>query len=266
MSGTVKRDVVLQRIEGALRAAALCLSAFTCDEMKVEYKLGDDPVTEADRRANAVLQEALIRDREGWLSEESIDDMDRTNKERVWIVDPLDGTREFIAGTPEWCISVALAERGKILAGGVFNPAKNEMFLGAPGEGITLNGRTVQTSKCCKLSTAVILASRREFARGDWDRFIGGPFEIRPVGSIAYKLALVAAGVAEATWTLGPKNEWDVAAGVALVEAGGGLVRTKGGDPPIFNRECTLFRSLLACGPFLHRELAKNVWLSEFRL
>src|ERR1700674_1810775 len=146
MSGTLKRDVVLEKIGEALRAASLCLSAIAHDQIKVEYKLDENPLTEADRLANTVLRESLVTDQEGWLSEESVDDMERMKKERVWIVDPLDGTREFVAGIPEWCISVALFENGRIAAGGVCNPAQNEMFLGAQGEGITFNGQPVRTS------------------------------------------------------------------------------------------------------------------------
>src|SRR2546421_2449232 len=121
----------LQRIQSAFEASRTVFSRFTCGTIEAEYKAGQDPVTEADRSVDAVLREHLLRDGEGWLSEESVDDFTRLSKNRVWVVDPLDGTREFVAGIPEFCVSVALVENGRAIAGGVCNPATNEIFLGS---------------------------------------------------------------------------------------------------------------------------------------
>lgn len=247
---------VLRRIEHALEAAARSISSFVPGSVKAEYKCGDALVTEADRVANRVLHDSLRRDTEGWLSEESVDDFSRLAKQRVWVVDPLDGTSEFVAGIPEWCISVAMIENGQPIAGGVCNPATGEVFLGALGLGVTRNGKPVCASSCRTLSGAVVLASRSETTRGEWDCFRQSPFAIRPMGSVAYKLALVAAGLADATWTLVAKNEWDIAAGAALVAAAGGYVRTPDDAPLVFNRKSTLVPGLLACGPTLQGELA----------
>jgi myo-inositol-1(or 4)-monophosphatase len=247
---------ILKRIKDALEAAVESISSFIPGAVAIEFKVGDDPVTEADRTANRILRKTLIRDGEGWLSEESFDDPARLDKERVWVVDPLDGTREFVAGIPEWCISVAFVENGKAVAAGICNPATHELFLGAVGQGITLNGKPVRPSNCRRLSGAVVLASRSEVKRGQWDCFKKDSFVTRPMGSVAYKLALVAAGLADATWTLAPKNEWDIAAGVALVESAGGFVRQIDNSVIRFNQKSTLLPGLLACGPFLHEELA----------
>src|SRR6201999_1584466 len=92
----------LQRIQSALEAAREVLSRFTSGAIEAEYKAGHDPVTEADRSVDAVLRKELLREGEGWLSEESVDDFPRLDKTRVWVVDPLDGTREFVAGIPEF--------------------------------------------------------------------------------------------------------------------------------------------------------------------
>ena len=246
---------ILRRIEDALEAAARSISAFVPGSVKAEYKCGDDLVTEADRIANRVLHDALLRDSEGWLSEESVDDLSRLGKGRVWVVDPLDGTREFVAGIPEWSISVAMIENGHATAGGVCNPATGEIFLGAAGLGVTRNRKPVRASDCKSLSGAVVLASRSETARGEWDCFRQSPFTIRPMGSVAYKLALVAAGAADATWTLVAKNEWDIAAGVALVTAAGGCVRRLEDEPLTFNGRSTLVRGLVASGRILQEEL-----------
>lgn len=246
---------ILRRIETALETAARSISAFVPGSVKAEYKDGDALVTEADRVANRVLHDALLRDSEGWFSEESVDDLSRLAKQRVWVVDPLDGTREFVAGIPEWCISVAMIENGQPIAGGVCNPATGEIFLGALGLGVTRNGKPVRATACRSLSRAVVLASRSETERGEWDCFKQSPFVIRPTGSVAYKLALVAAGAADATWTLVAKNEWDIAAGVALVTAAGGCVRTLEDQQLVFNRRSTLVHGLLACGQTLEKEM-----------
>ena len=122
---------ILQRIESALEAARAVFARFTPGAIATEYKIGHDPVTEADRAVDAVLRQNLLRDGEGWLSEETADNPSRLDKERVWIVDPLDGTREFVQGLPEFCVSVGYVEGGIPVAGGICNPATNETFLGA---------------------------------------------------------------------------------------------------------------------------------------
>lgn len=232
-------DEILKRIENALGAAVESIASFIPGAVAAEFKVGDDPITEADRTANRILRQALSRDGEGWLSEESLDDATRLKNERVWVVDPLDGTREFVAGIPEWCISVGYVENGKAVAGGICNPTTRELFLGAVGHGVTLNGKAVRASNCRRLSKAVVLASRSEVKRGEWDCFGRAPFVTRPIGSVAYKLALVAAGLADATWTLAPKSEWDIAAGVALVDSAGGFARKIDNSQIRFNQKST---------------------------
>jgi myo-inositol-1(or 4)-monophosphatase len=245
----------LGRIREALGAAVSALSPFDPGAVKVHRTSDLGPVTEADLVVNKVLRQALVRDGEGWLSEESVDDLRRLEKHRVWVVDPLDGTREFVAGIPEWCVSVGLVENGRAIAGGICNPATGETFLGSLETGITYNGKRVWASQKSDLAGALVLASRTEVKRGEWEGYKDSRLIIRPVGSVAYKLALVAAGMADATWTLTPKNEWDVAAGVALVESAGGVVRSLAKSSLAFNNELVGVSSLLAAGPCLQEEL-----------
>src|SRR6266704_4119037 len=101
---------ILQRIQSALEASRTVFSRFTCGDIEAEYKAGHDPVTEADKSVDAVLRKELLREGEGWLSEESVDDLTRLVASRVWVVDPLDGTREFVAGIPEFCVSIAIIQ------------------------------------------------------------------------------------------------------------------------------------------------------------
>ena len=216
-------------------------------------------MTEADKSVDAVLRKELLREGEGWLSEETLDDFTRLDKTRVWVVDPLDGTREFVAGIPEFCVSVAMVENGRPVAGGILNPATDEIFLGSLDSGITYNGKPAGARQRSSLNGASILASRSEVKRGEWKRFENAAFDVRPMGSVAYKLALVSAGLADATFTLTPKNEWDVAAGAALVESSGGFVRTVDNLPLRCNNKSPLLPGMFACGLLLADELTELV-------
>ena len=253
----------LGRIAAALDAAAAWLAAHSLRVGAVEFKEGDDPVTATDRAIDALLRETLPVAGEGWLSEETADDPARLARSRVWVVDPLDGTREFVAGIPEWCVSIGLVEDGEAVAGGILNPATGQRFIGAVGDGIRLDGRPARPSTRGSLGGAVVLASRSEVKRGQWERFADAPFTVKPTGSVAYKLACVAAGLADATWTLVPKHEWDVAAGVALARAGGCVVLTPEGSAPRFNRESPLLTGLVVCPPALAGEVAALLGLGE---
>lgn len=246
---------ILDRIETALSAAAAAVSAFTPGKIQSTLKAGGDPVTEADVLLDTILKAELLRDDEGWLSEETVDDRSRLEKACVWIVDPLDGTREFIEGIPEWCISIGYVVNGVPQAGGVCNPASGETFVGSRGTGVRLNGKAVTVSPRSELKGATVLASRSEVKRGQWERFEQTGFTIVPMGSVAYKMARVAAGLDDATFTLVPKNEWDVAAGWLLIEAAGGKVMDKEGVLRVFNQPRTLLSGLICAGPVLYEKL-----------
>jgi len=245
----------LERIHAALEAARVVLNRFTPGAIEAEYKVGHDPVTEADRAVDDVLRSTLLRPGEGWLSEESVDDFTRLDKHRVWVVDPLDGTREFVQGIPEFCVSIAMVENGIPIAGGICNPATDELILGSRDTGVTYNGKPAQPSPRKDLYGALVLASRSEVKRGEWKQFESAEFDIRPMGSVAYKLGLVAAGRADLTFTLVPKNEWDVAAGAALVESAGGWVLKLDNSPLRCNQRNPLISGLLAGSPFLRKPL-----------
>ena len=247
---------IIKRIEKALAAATQALQEFTLGKIQSTLKTGGDPVTKADVLLDKILKKELLRAGEGWLSEETVDDLSRLEKECVWIVDPLDGTREFIQGIPEWCVSIAYIAGGQPEAAGICNPATNETFLGTRSQGVTLNGKPVQVTQKQDLNRATVLASRSEVKRGQWKRFEKAPFKTIPTGSVAYKMARVAAGLDDATFTLVPKNEWDVAAGWLLVEAAGGKVLDKDGKPRVFNQQNPLLSGLISANPILHEKLS----------
>lgn len=239
---------ILSRIHAAIDASRAVFARFTPGAIETEYKVGHDPVTEADRALDAVLRKELLRDSEGWLSEESVDDPIRLQRSRVWVVDPLDGTREFVQGIPEFCLSIGFVEDGRPVAGGIYNPATDQTFLGSLDSGVTVNGKPARPTSRTSLDGAVVLASRSEVKRGEWKGFENAAFKVRPMGSVAYKLALVAAGLADVTFTLTPKHEWDVVGGAALVLSAGGFVSTLEKTDLVANRRDPLLSGLLASG------------------
>jgi myo-inositol-1(or 4)-monophosphatase len=246
---------LIERITAALDAARDVLSRFQCGEVAFSNKGSAGPVTEADGLVDAALRRILQDDESGWLSEESADDADRLGRQRVWVVDPIDGTREFVDGISEWCVSIGLVENGNPIAGGICNPATGEVFVGSLESGMMYNGVPVRASAGTQLKGAAVLASRTEVRRGQWEQFRDAPFTVCPVGSVAYKLALVAAGRADATWTLINKHEWDVAAGVALVRSAGGFAESTDGATLRFNSARPKISGLIAGGPSLRREI-----------
>jgi myo-inositol-1(or 4)-monophosphatase len=249
----------LERIGEALERAAAALRRFTPGEVEARRKSGDDPVTEADTEVDTLLRRLLPHGGEGWLSEETTDDLARLDCRRVWVVDPLDGTREFVEGIPEWSVSVGLVVDGEPVAGGICNPATGETVIGARGLGVTLNGKPAGVTGRRQLSGARVLASRSEVRRGEWEGYREGLFELRPTGSVAYKLSQVAAGLADATWTLTPKHEWDVVAGIALVLAAGGSIVSASPEEARFNRPKPLLSRLIAATPDLVPEIEAEI-------
>lgn len=251
----------LARIRDGLAAAADAIRPFTPGDVAFEEKEErGDPVTEADHAADRVLRAILPAAGEGWLSEESVDDRSRLGCRRVWVVDPIDGTREFIEGIPEWCISIGLLEDGCPVAGGIFNPATKELVIGSREDGVSYGGLPASVTDPGPGERATVLASRSEIRRGEWERFDQERFAVEPCGSVAYKLALVAAGRADATWTLVGKSEWDVVGGAALVAAAGGVVTLADGSAPPFNQPLPVYPNFVAAGPAFGQELVRD-WL-----
>ena len=254
---TTEREA-LERIQEALLAAKRVLGGFTSGAIAAHYKPGG-PVTEADHAVNAVLREKLLRSGEGWLSEETEDHPERLDRRQVWVVDPIDGTKEFVAGVPEWCVSVALVQDGEAVAGGICNPASGETIVGARSLGVSYNGGPARVSPRTQLQGATVLASRSEVDRGEWQAIVADGMVIRAMGSVAYKLGLVAAGRADATWSLQPKHEWDLAAGIALVKAAGGFACFPGGEDFLLNREHCRVPGVVAGPHSLREELLRLI-------
>jgi len=193
-------------------------------DLDVRHKSPNNPVTAADLDADAFLRQAFARQypSDGWLSEETADSPHRLSRSRVWVVDPIDGTKEFVAGIPEFAISLALVKNHRPVVAVVFNPAADDIVTAAAGEGTRRNGVAVRMTDTRELLGARFLVSHTEHARGSFSQADSLP-SITPVGSIAWKLALAASGAADAVVSVRPKNEWDVCAGVLLIEEAGGV-------------------------------------------
>ncbi len=213
----------------------------------VMQKSHDNPLTEADLRANACIL-ALIAAAypdDGWLSEETRDSSARLSRRRVWIVDPLDGTKEFTQHIAEFCVSIALVDDGEPVVGVCYNPVTEEFFDAARGHGLRYNGAPVHCSATTEVAQARMLASRSEDTRGEWDPY-KALMRVELTGSVAYKLALIAAGRADGTFSLTPKHEWDICGGAALILEGGGRITNCHGAPLRFNSAKPLLPGIIA--------------------
>jgi len=185
---------------------------------------------------------------DGLLSEETVDDPSRVSKRRVWIVDPMDGTKEFTKKIPEFCVSIGLVEGGVPVVGVAFNPAADVCVWASQGGGAFREGERVRVTDCARLEDAVVIASRTEISRDKFAAHEGWFKEIQPVGSIAWKLACIAAGEADLNVSMAPKNEWDVCAGDCLVREAGGVYVDFDGAPRVYNQKDPLIESFMAAG------------------
>lgn len=217
--------------------------------MRFGRKHGHELVSEADLHAAEMLHAALTGafPDTGWLSEEHIDDGDRLRRERVWVVDPIDGTREFLQGIPEFAISVALVVDGDVVLGVVHNPATGEMFaasFGVPRLPVP----------ALRPPPYRYLVGRMEARWDEVPPLPGNPQTIG-IGSVAYRLALLAAGKGDAVVTNYGRAEWDVAAGIAICREAGLEATDVLGGALRFNKPDPEIRGLLVAHPALHREV-----------
>jgi myo-inositol-1(or 4)-monophosphatase len=255
--GDLSRELALAK-RAAREAGEILRGYWRRGGYEIGSKGHDNPVTQADLEADRAIKKRL-RDpfpEYGWLSEETVDNDARLKRRRVWIVDPLDGTKEFIKGIPEFSVAIALIENGAPILGVTYNPIKREMYWAARGLGCHLNTKRVRVTKTRTLKHATVLASRSETARGEWLVF-DGTMQVSPTGSVAYKLAMVAGGKGDATFTRSPKSEWDIASGAALVLEAGGAITDIKGRAIRFNQRNVKLQGLVADNKLLHAALMK---------
>ncbi len=218
-------------------------------------------VSPADLEINVFLRTELLKLMPcGWLSEEDQDDPNlRLDCEYVWIVDPLDGTRNFLEGSDEVAISVALVHKGQAIMGFVSNPLRHQVgVVGSGGpEFWNLSPPPSSTDPTAWESLSVVVSSS-EYRRGLLKDFLHKVPSAKPVGSVAYKLLLVASGTADVYFSQQPKSEWDIAGGVCLIEKSGGVFQLWSGEPLSFNQRNTRILGGALAGSSRYRRWAKK--------
>ncbi|MGR3467111.1 MAG: 3'(2'),5'-bisphosphate nucleotidase CysQ [Shimia sp.] len=248
--------------QAAEDAAQIALRHFRSDP-QVWDKGAAGPVTEADLEVDAFLKQTLLDARPlyGWLSEETEDGTDRLRREKVFIVDPIDGTRAFIDGQSAWGISIAIATEGRITEAAIAMPVKELLYTARDGGGAFRNGAPIHAAAPKALGDSTVLCAKPNL-RPDYWRAAPPPLTRHYRPSLAYRLALTAEGRFDTMLTLRPTWEWDVAAGCLLMTEAGGIVRTAEGTPARFNAPrpklpgilcgpAPTVEALLACGPTL---------------
>ena len=234
----------------AAREAGIQTLEYFGGQYEIEDKGGGDPLTTADLAANTAISERLrsARPDYGWLSEETVDDKTRLSCQKTWIVDPIDGTREFVKGIPEYVVCVALCDSGVPTVGVIYNPARDALYAAVHQGGAFLNGKRIFCSETSSLTVANSIVSRSEDKRGEINPFRPHLGPVTPVGSVAYKLALVAAGESDMNFSVQPKNEWDVCAGDLLIREAGGHMLDLQGNVRHYNQTDPLIRGGLVAG------------------
>jgi myo-inositol-1(or 4)-monophosphatase len=221
-----------------------------------EKEDGQGPVSEADLAVDALLRDRLTAARPayGWLSEESADDPVRHMAARTFIVDPIDGTRSFLARERVWAHALAVVEAGRVVAGVVHLPMLKRTYAARLGGGATMNDAPIRAGRRASLTGAEVLTNAASLDPALW------PGGVPPVTrafrpSLAYRLCLVAEGRYDAMLTLRPAWEWDVAAGALIATEAGATVTDRLGRAPAFNARHPATDGLVVAAPVLHAGL-----------
>ena len=259
-------------------AALLCRLAQEAGDLAMSYlhkggaefwnKTGGSPVTVADLAVNRLCASTLqsARPEYGWLSEETLDDPDARQKSRCWVVDPIDGTRAYMDGTPDWCIGLAIVEDGKAVAGVVYAPALGQFYEARRVAGARRNGAALQVSAQGQEAGSRLITNEGMITHPGWRQPWPEVHLARPKpNATLLRLALVAAGDWDAVLVLAEKADWDLAAGAVLITEAGGQATTHAGEQLVFNRAIPAQRSVLASGKALHPLLVRRAGLCASR-
>lgn len=232
-------------------AGALALKTFRTS-VKSWIKGHNSPVSEADMAVDALLREKLSRPDIGWLSEESHDDRSRLEGHALYIADPIDGTRAYLAGLPDWSICAALVEHGRPVVAGVYVPVDDQLFLAASGQGTTRNGEPVRVSDSSALAGARVAAPARFLERLS---AMAGIVQEPKIHSLALRLTRVAEGRIDAAMASVNAHDWDLAAADLLVHEAGGAMTSLTGEMLVYNLHDPVHGAVIAAGRALHAEM-----------
>lgn len=238
-------------------AGEIALHFWRKDHATWDKDAGAGPVTEADLAVDQMLKTRLLAARPdyGWLSEETPDTTDRLTKARTFIIDPIDGTRAFIDGTPDFAHSLAVAANGQITAAVVFLPAQNRLYSASILGPASLNGDIITCSARTQTDGATLLTARPNLAPEHWRGSAPPPVRREFRSSLAWRMCLVAEGRFDAMLTLRPTWEWDVAAGTLIAQRAGAHVSDRTGGAPRFNSPSARLNGLLCAPPTLQASL-----------
>lgn len=246
----------------AARESGRIATRYSGKTAKTWHKPDDQgPVTEADLAVNEMLQRELraARPDYGWLSEETEDTQQRLAQQKVFIIDPIDGTRSFIEGADTWAHSLAIATDGQVTAAAVYLPLLDKLYAASAGQGATLNGAPIQASSREELTGASMIAAKPNLHPHNWrgQKVPEVKRSYRP--SLAYRLSLVAEGRYDAMLTLRDSWEWDIAAGDLILREAGAKTTDKRGQPLRFNNPHPQVKGVVAAAPALHSDLSERL-------
>ncbi len=242
--------------EALREAGPIALRTFR-SELKSWTKHGNSPVSEADIAVDEFLRQRLSRSGFGWLSEESQDDRTRLGAERLFIVDPIDGTRSYIAGLPDWSIVAAVVENGRPIAAGVFAPVDDELFLAARGAGATRNGQPIGASKGETLAQARVAGPKKFLDR--LSAIDPDTLHEPKIHSLALRMTRVAEGRIDAAFASIHAYDWDLAAADLLVHEAGGAMTNLAGELLVYNLHDPVHGAVLAAGRARHASMLNLV-------
>jgi myo-inositol-1(or 4)-monophosphatase len=244
----IARAPLKDELAGIVREAGALAASMSGAQLKSWTKHGDSPVTEADIAVDRLLHERLMRLAPdcGWLSEETEDDRARLGSRRLWIVDPIDGTRAYLAGRTDWAVSVALVDNGRPLAGAVFAPAEDGLYLAAAGEGATRDGAPLAAKAGDSFEAARVAGPKPMIA--ELEKALPGIVAEPKVHSLALRLARVASGQLDVAFASKSSHDWDLAAADLIVHEAGGAFGTLDGQTARYNSTDARHGALIACG------------------
>lgn len=233
-------------------AGEIALKTFRGD-VRSWIKGHNSPVSDADIAVDTFLRERLSRPGVGWLSEESPDDATRLDEERIHIVDPIDGTRSYLAGREDWTICAALVERGRPVASAVYAPVLDDMYVASLGGGATRNNARIETTGGAALDGARIAGPQHHLER--IAKAAPGIVLVPKIHSLALRLARVAGGQIDAAFASVNARDWDLAAADLLVHEAGGAMTGVSGEPLVYNLHNPVHGALIAAGRARHDAL-----------
>jgi myo-inositol-1(or 4)-monophosphatase len=245
-----RNAALAQELGLAVREAGQIALKYFRGSIKSWTKGHDSPVSEADIAVDEFLKARLTRDGFGWLSEESQDDRTRLSAERLFIVDPIDGTRSFLAGRSDWSVVAAVVEKGRPTAAAVYVPTDDDLYVAVAGAGATRNGERIETSAGSDLAGARVAGPKRVLER--LATIDGGTIEEPKIHSLALRMTRVAEGRIDAAFASVNAYDWDLAAADLLVHEAGGAMTNFAGELLVYNLHDPVHGAIIAAGRDRH--------------